>query len=101
MQQPHPTGVPSLTAPRFYITGRQPLRPGAILLAVVVAAAVLSAVLDGLAHTGHSHFLSGKPGAARSASLTGTTAAADDKDDPSQVDTIVLGDSADAPVPGR
>src|SRR5690349_15250633 len=35
MQQPLSTGVPTLTTPSFYITGRQPLRPGAILLAIV------------------------------------------------------------------
>ena len=93
MQQP--TGVPPLTAPRFYITGRQPLRPGAILLATVAAFAALSSVLYALGHTQHAHLTSG---AARSA---GATSAADEKDDPSQIDTIVLGDPADAPVPAR
>ena len=99
MQQPLPTGVPTLTAPRFYITGRQPLRPGAILLATVAAVAALSSVLYALGHTKHAHLGSG---AARSASATtGTASAADEKDDPSQIDTIVLGDPADAPVPAR
>jgi hypothetical protein len=99
MQQPLPTGVPTLTAPRFYITGRQPLRPGAILLATVAAVAALSSVLYALGHTEHAHLTSG---AARSASATtGTASAADEKDDPSQIDTIVLGDPADAPVPAR
>jgi len=99
MQQPLPTGVPTLTAPRFYITARQPLRPGAILLATVAAVAALSSVLFALGHTEHAHLSSG---AARSASApTGTASAADEKDDPSQIDTIVLGDPADAPVPAR
>ena len=99
MQQPLPTGVPTLPAPRFYITGRQPLRPGAILLATVAAVAALSSVLYALGHTKHAHLGSG---AARSASATtGTASAADEKDDPSQIDTIVLGDPADAPVPAR
>jgi hypothetical protein len=102
MQQPLPTSVPTLTAPRFYITGRQPLRPGAILLATVAAVASLSSVLYALGHTEYAHLTSG---AARSASpTTGTPSAADekdDKDDPSQIDTIVLGDPADAPVPAR
>ena len=40
-----PTGVPTLTAPTFYITGRQPLRPTAILLAIVIAVGALSSVL--------------------------------------------------------
>jgi hypothetical protein len=99
MQQPLPTGVPTHTAPRFYITSRQPLRPGAILLAIVAAVAALSSVLYALGHNEHAHLTSG--GAARSANATTGAAAADDKDDPSQIDTIVLGDPADAPVPAR
>ena len=99
MQQPLPNGAPGVTAPRFYLTGRQPLRPGAILLATVAAAAALSLVLYALGHTGRAPL---SPGADRSASATaGAAAAADDKDDPSQIDTIVLGDPADAPVPAR
>jgi hypothetical protein len=102
MQQPLPNGVPSLPAPRFYITGRQPLSPGAILLATVAAVAALSSVLYALGHNRHPHFTSGSSGAARSASDTsGAPPAADEKDDPSQIDTIVLGDPADAPVPAR
>jgi hypothetical protein len=105
MQQPLPTGVPPLTAPRFYITARQPLRPGAILLATVAAVAALSSVLYAMGHTEHARLTSGSSGAARSASATtGTASAADEKDDtddPSQIDTIVLGDPADAPVPAR
>jgi hypothetical protein len=101
MQQPLPTGVPPLTAPRFYITGRQPLRPGAILLATVVAVGALFSTLYTLGHNGHAHLTSGGSGAARSASATSEAAADDDKDDPDQIDTIVLGDPADAPVPAR
>jgi hypothetical protein len=97
MQQPLPTGVPTLTTPRFYVTGREPLRPVAILLATVAAVGALSSVLYALGHTGHAPLTSG---AARSASAT-STAAADEKDDPAQIDTIVLGDPADAPVPAR
>jgi hypothetical protein len=98
MQPPLPTGVPTLTAPRFYITGRQPLRPEAILLATLAAVAALSSVLYALGHTEHAHPTST---AGRSASATSAASAADEKDDPSQIDTIVLGDPADAPVPGR
>lgn len=98
--------VPRLTAPSFYITGRQPLRPGAILLAAVLAVLALSAVLYGLGHSGRVRL------AARDRSASATAGGAprgkdaedkdaDDKDDPSQIDTIVLGDPADAPVPGR
>ncbi len=101
MQQPLPNGVPTLTAPRFYITARQPLRPGAILLATVGAVAALSSVLYALGHTEHAHLSSGGAGAARSASAASGAAGADEKDDPSQIDTIVLGDPADAPAPAR
>ena len=102
MQQPFHTGVPTLTAPSFYITGRQPLRPGAILLATVAAVGALYSVLFALSHTGQAHLTSGSSGAARSASATsGAAPAADEKDDPSQIDTIVLGDPADDPVPAR
>ena len=41
-----------LTAPSFYITGRQPLRPGAILLAIVIAVGALSLVLYAMSHAG-------------------------------------------------
>jgi hypothetical protein len=70
-----------LTAPTFYITGRQPLRPGAILLAIVLAVGALSLVLYALSHT--------------------RGAGQKDDDDPDQVDTVVLGDPTDAPVPAR
>ena len=101
MHQTLPPGVPTHTAPSFYITGRQPLSPGAILLAIVAAIGALSSVLYALGHTEHAHLTSGSSGAARSASTTSGAAATDDKDDPSQIDTIVLGDPADAPVPAR
>jgi hypothetical protein len=101
MQQPLDTGVPTLTTPRFYVTGRQPLRPGAILLATVAAVGALYSVLFALGHTGHAHPTSGGSGAARSDSTSGAASGDDEKDDPSQIDTIVLGDPADAPVPAR
>jgi hypothetical protein len=97
-----PTDLPILTAPTFYITGRQPVRPAAILLAIVVAVGALSLVLYGLSRAGHAPFTSGGSGADRSARATfGGAPAADqkDEDDPNQIDTVVLGDPSDAPVP--
>ena len=94
MQKSLPTGVPALRVPSFYLIGREPLRPGAILLAVVTAFGALSLVVYALGHTRHVHLTS-------SSATFGTTSAADEKDDPSQIDTIVLGDPADAPVPAR
>jgi hypothetical protein len=72
------------------------------LLAIVVAGSVLSAVFYALAHNGHAVLTGDSSGVARSASATsGARPPDDDKDDPSQIDTIVLGDPADAPVPAR
>jgi hypothetical protein len=98
MAEEYRSGDRAVVAPRFYLTGRQPLRPGAIVLAVVLAAGALAAVLYALEHTGHVGLGSGGDGRSGSAATGGGD---DDKDDPSQVDTIVLGDPADAPVPAR
>src|ERR1700722_15852874 len=81
MRQPLPTAFPTRTAPTFYITGRQPLRPSAILLAIVAAVGALSLVLYALSHT--------------------SAVAQKEKDDPDQVDTIVVGDPTEAPVPAH
>lgn len=99
MQQPLSACAPMPTAPTFYLLRRQPIRPGAIALATVAAALALSSVVYALGHTGHVHAATAdSPGAARStASATGAPPA-DDKD---QIDTIVLGDPADAPTPAR
>ena len=102
MQHPVQTGSSSRAAPTFYLTARQPLRPGAILLAVIAASGALGSIAYALRHNGHRHPDRGGPGAGRYAvSAQDANPADDDKDDPSQVDTIVLGDPADAPVPGR
>ena len=99
MQQPLPTGPPHLSVPRFYVTGRQRLSPTAILLAIVGAAIALSAVLYLLAHNKPAHMMAT---ADRSSSSSPSTQADDDKDDdPNQIDTIVLADPADAPVPAK
>lgn len=101
MQQPLSTGSATLTGPSFYLTGRQPLRPGAIVLAVLTAVLALCSVLYALGHNGHTRRGLGDPGASRSANTGSAATPADEKDDPNQIDTIVLGDPADAPVPGR
>jgi hypothetical protein len=104
MRQPLQTGVPTLNAPNFYITGRQPLRPTAVLLAIVVAVGALASVLYALSHAERGHVTSRGSGADPSASAAlGATPAAgqNDDDDPNQIDTIVLGDPASAPVPAR
>jgi len=98
MQHSLPTSPAVPSAPSFYLTRRQPLSPGAILLATVAAVAALSSVVYALGHNGRVHPAAGTPGGARSAAPAPTPA---DKDDPNQVDTIVLGDPADAPTPAR
>jgi hypothetical protein len=100
--RPLQTGVPRLTAPNFYITGRQPLRPAAVLLAIIAAVGALSLVLYAMSHAGHAYDTPGGSGNDRSASATngGAPAAGQkDDDDPDQVDTIVLGDPESAPEP--
>ena len=96
---------PTLSGPSFYLTTRQPLRPGTIVFALLVAVGALALILSGLDHAGHIHAGSDSSGAGRVASGTPGAQSADEdkdeKDDPSQIDTIVLGDPADAPVPGR
>jgi hypothetical protein len=102
MQQPPPAGAPTFSVPTFYLTGRQPIRPGAILLAIVAVVGALCSILFAMAHTRHAHLASGGADAARSAgSASGTPSDKEDDDDPNQIDTIVLGDPSDAPVPGR
>jgi hypothetical protein len=90
MQHPLPI------APSFYLTARQPLRPGVILLAIVVAAGAVGAIVYGLSHSGQARLNS-----VDQRSASGAASAADDDDDPNQIDTIVLGDPGDAPRPAR
>ncbi len=100
MQQPLPAGAatPIPSTPTFYLTRRQPIRPGAILLAAVLAVFALSSVVYALGHNGRTHGAADNSGASRSSA---SSAAQPGKDDPNQVDTIVLGDPADAPTPAR
>jgi hypothetical protein len=98
--------LPTLSGPSFYITGRQPLSPTAILLAIVVAVGTLSTVLYALSHSGHVRFSSGGSGGSGadrfvSATVGGAPGGDQKDDDPNQIDTVVLGDPGDAPVPAR
>ena len=97
-----PTGMPALTTPRFYLTGRQPLRPEVILLAVLAAIGAMAGILFAMGH-GHARFIS-RNTSAGGATSAGRGAGSDDDskdDDPNQIDTIVLGDPSEAPVPAR
>ncbi len=101
MHQTLSAGAPIPTAPTFYLTRYQPIRPAALALGAVAAALALSSVVYALGHNGRAQAsAAGSPGAARSTPAA-TPPAHDRDDDPDQVDTIVLGDPADAPTPAR
>lgn len=102
--QPHLlAGAPSPAGPKFLVLERQPLRPGVVLLAMVVAAGFLLLISAGLRHNRARHLREDAEQTARShAGQPGSASPDEDKDDdPSQVDVIALGDAADAPVPAR
>ncbi len=85
----------SFRPPTFQVFPRQPIRPAAVLLALLAFAGAFSAVGYGLSHGKRHHH-------ADDATFNGTStssAADDDKDDdPSQVDVVYLGDPTDAPT---
>ena len=104
MQPTVATGAPARRTPSFGVIERKPPRPAAILLAIVAAAGTASAVAYGLNHSKAARLADGNQSATRDPNTRADSSSAkeDDKDDdPSQVDTIVLGDAADAPVPAR
>lgn len=100
MEQTGLTEARALAAPTFYLTARQRVGPGPILLATVAAAGALCSVMLALGHNRRPMMTQDGTGAARSASSS-AGAPDEDKDDPDQIDTIVLGDPSDAPVPAR
>jgi len=91
--------------PSFSVMARQPMRPSAVLLAVMIAGGALWMVGMGLGHSRAKHFHSDEGGSAArtggGSSSSGSRVDDEDDDDPSQVDTIVLGDAGDAPVPAK
>jgi hypothetical protein len=102
MPPPLSPGTPPLSAPTFYVTDRQPIRPAAVLLAILTVTIALSLVAAGLGHSRAMRLVDDFNPTRSSSTPDGARAAdKDDKDDPSQVDTIVIGDAADAPVPAR
>lgn len=106
MQSPMVPASRRGSVPSFSVMPRQPMRPSAVMLAVMIAGGVLSMVAMGLGHGRAKHFRSDEGGSAErtgggSSSSGSQGADDDDDDDPSQVDTIVLGDAGDAPVPAK
>lgn len=101
MSQPITTASPAWGTPRFYVTPRQRLSLGPCLLALLLAAACLFAVLYALNHSGHARTSTSSDGSHPGKSASAADAPEDDEDDPSSVDTIYLGDPAEAPVATR
>ena len=100
MYPPPAPGRHVLAAPRFYVTPNQRVSPGVILLAVVIALGCVPPVLYALSHSRHARpssqgFSNLQPG---SPSFGANSSNDDDNDDPSQVDTIYLGNPGEAPV---
>ncbi len=97
-------GLPASAAPSFRVIERKPPRPAAIVFAMLIAGGVLFMTALGLGHNRARRFSDAGTSAARSPGATGEAGASagkDEDDDPSQIDTIVLGDAGDAPVPAR
>jgi hypothetical protein len=98
MQPPPSPQTRPIAAPTFSLIGRQPLRPAALLLAILLAAGSLSLIRYALAHSSNTRLgADGTP----SSSGDNSDNNQDDRDDPNQIDTIVLGDPSEAPAPAR
>lgn len=98
--------APVPNAPSFYLTARQPPRPGVLLLALALAAGGVYGIAYGLGQSAKRRHVHGGSDAAPGRAAAGGGSSQgnsndDEDDDPSQIDTVVLGDAADAPVPLR
>lgn len=103
MSTPPAPGRHVLATPRFYVTPTQRVSPGIILLAVALAFGCVPPVLYALTHSRHAHSSSDGLSTLEPGNVSSGANSNDDegKDDPSQVDTIYLGDAGEAPVPTR
>lgn len=101
MQPTLPNDPLSVRVPGFRLTEAKPPGLGAILLALVIALSLLYPVAFVRWHLATLHLNSDPSSSSRAAGTTVKKDADDDDDDPNQIDTIALGDPADAPVPAR
>ena len=99
MQQTPPARA--VSTPSFYLTGRQPLHPGVVLLAIAVALGSLCLMIYAMSHAKRFRMHEAPSSASAGGSQSGAGDTSDDDDDPNQIDTIVLGDPGEAPVPAR
>jgi hypothetical protein len=100
MEQPLPNRVPPRAAPSFYIAPHSRPRPAAVLFALLIAVGGAWLIGHGLRNSRRARQAREDAFASRSGS-SGAPDKDNEKDDPNQVDVIVLGDAADAPVPAR
>lgn len=84
--------------PSFKGIGREPIRPVAVVLALVVFVAGAAGIGYGLKHS-RKHRFAADMRAMRGGSSQDDDG--DDDDDPSQVDVVYVGDAGDAPEPRR
>jgi hypothetical protein len=95
-----PAGARAVGVPSFRLVEHTRVRPGSILLAMLGVAGALCGFAYAMEHSRHAGVKPDGSDAGRSASAAADAKGADD-DDPSQIDTIVLGDPGDAPMPAR
>lgn len=101
MPQPLAPESPVWATPRFYVTPDHRFNPGPFFLALVIAVGCLFAVLYALTHSGRAHRFANGSGSSQRGKGGSASGATEDDDDPSTVDTIYLGDPAEAPVATR
>ena len=99
MQQPLTPEPVRLSAPSFYLTEHKFLDPKSILLATVAAAALLCLMSNSLGKTKQMQMHMQDSSTGRGPTNPANTSRDSPNDDPSQVDTVYLGDPADAPLP--
>ena len=93
--EPNPQQISA--GPRFYLTGRQAVRPWVWLLAGIMAAGGAGGIVYAMGK-GHGRSIADSGGGSAAGAAEGND---DDKDDPNQIDTIVLGGPDEAPVPAK
>ena len=101
MQQPLTPMPVRFAAPSFHLTEQKFLDPKSILLATAAASALLCLVSQSLGSTRLMHLHIQDSSTGRAPTTPANTGRDSPNDDPSQVDTVYLGDPADTPLPAR
>ena len=101
MQQPLTPKPVRFAAPSFHLTEKKFLDPKSILLATAAASALLCLVSHSLGSTRLMHLHIQDSSTGRAPTTPANTGRDSPNDDPSQVDTVYLGDPADASLPAR